>query len=95
MALPQVAEYLRCSPSTVGRLLKKRDIPAFRLAQLPQLEGENKFPRVSPSVIHSKFGERKAKTACSGDAASARDASANLSGQILMKLHEQFAWDDI
>jgi hypothetical protein len=42
-AATQVAEYLRCSPSTVGRLLKKRDIPAFRLAQLPQLEGENKF----------------------------------------------------
>ena len=33
MALPQVAEYLRCSPSTVGRLLKKRDIPAFRLGR--------------------------------------------------------------
>ena len=31
MTLPQVAEYLQASPSTVYRLVKKRRIPAFRM----------------------------------------------------------------
>jgi excisionase family DNA binding protein len=31
MTLPQVAEYLHCHPTTIYRLLQRRQIPAFHL----------------------------------------------------------------
>lgn len=32
MTLPEVAAFLRCSESTIYRLLKRRQIPSFRVA---------------------------------------------------------------
>ena len=34
MTLSQVAEYLRCHPSTVYRLVKAHKLPAFKLGRL-------------------------------------------------------------
>jgi excisionase family DNA binding protein len=34
MRLDELAAYLHCSPSTIYRLLKRREIPAFRLVHV-------------------------------------------------------------
>jgi excisionase family DNA binding protein len=55
MTVPELAKYLRVHPSTIYRLLKRGDIPAFKVGADWRVNREsiNKWLRQQEGVLHT------------------------------------------